>query len=75
MCHEARRLIIGNRSQPLFVALAVNVKFASWTRDDTLSFMNTLRKWYSTVLGLRNSWLATLRLLAPPATSFATRSS
>ncbi len=29
----------------------VNDRFASWTREDTFSFRNTLRRWYSTVLG------------------------
>ena len=42
---------------------------ASWEREVTPSFVNTLRRWKSTVRGLTNSWLATSRLDIPAATS------
>ena len=48
---------------------------ASSTRDETPSLRKTLRRWYSTVLGLTKSCAAASRLLAPPATSWAMRSS
>ncbi len=48
---------------------------ASWVRDLTPSFLNTLPRWYSTVLGLMNSCSAISLLVEPSAASFATRAS
>jgi hypothetical protein len=38
---------------------------ASWVRELTPSLRNTLRRWYSTVLGLTNSWAAISREMKP----------
>jgi len=48
---------------------------ASWVRDLTPSFLNTLPRWYSTVLGLMNSCSAISLLVEPSAASFVTRAS
>ena len=45
--------------------------FASWVRDATLSFLNTLRRWKSTVAGLTNNCLAMSPLRYPSLTSRA----
>ncbi len=36
-------------------ATGTRISGASWVRDLTPSFLNTLRRWYSTVLALMNS--------------------
>jgi hypothetical protein len=43
--------------------------FASWVRDATLSFLNTLRRRKSTVAGLTNNCAAMSRLRYPSLTS------
>ena len=48
---------------------------ASWVRELMPSLANTLRRWKSTVRGLRNSWAATSRVGSPRATNRATWSS
>ena len=46
-------------------------RWASWVRDVTPSFRNTLRRWYSTVLGVTNSWAAISRFACPRLTRAA----
>jgi len=48
---------------------------ASCTREVTPSFQKTWRRWKATVCGLRNTRLATWRLLSPSATRSAMRRS
>lgn len=45
--------------------------FASWVRDATLSFLNTLRRRKSMVAGLTNNCVAMSRLRYPSLTSRA----
>ena len=50
---------------------SASVVRTSSVRDEIPSFVNTFRRWYSTVRGLRKSSAAASRLLAPLATSRA----
>src|SRR6185503_20572652 len=54
--------------EPIELCIDLAIRFASCVRDFTPSLRNTLRRWYSTVLGLMKSCEAISRFVRPSAT-------